>query len=79
VEALAAGKPVVVTKGTWLAEQALQANVGSQFQDGNAQDLQRAILEIVSRLDEYRQRAMLHRNEWVRFHNPSQMVEMLLA
>src|SRR6185369_9537754 len=26
VEALAAGKPVVVTKGTWLEEQTLQAN-----------------------------------------------------
>jgi glycosyltransferase involved in cell wall biosynthesis len=79
VEALAAGKPVVVTKGTWLAEQAVRANVGLQFEDGNAQDLRRAILEIVSSLDEYRRRAMLHREQWVSFHNPSRMVEMLLA
>jgi glycosyltransferase involved in cell wall biosynthesis len=79
VEALAAGKPVVVTKGTWMADQVLPSVVGLTFDDGNAGDLRRAILELASSLDEYRRRACKHREQWLNFHNPSRLAEMLLA
>jgi len=79
VEALAAGKPVVVTEGTWMADQTVREKVGLPFQDGNPQDLRRAILELASSLETYRDRAVLHRGRWLSFHNPSRLVEMLLA
>jgi glycosyltransferase involved in cell wall biosynthesis len=79
VEALAAGKPVVVTNGTWMADQVAPADVGVMFEDGNAQDLRRAILQLTTTLHEYRERAILHRSHWLSFHNPSKLVELLLA
>jgi glycosyltransferase involved in cell wall biosynthesis len=79
VEALAAGKPVVVTNGTWMADQTVPEKVGVTFEDGNARDLRRAILELASSLEAYRQRALDHRSRWLSFHNPSRLVEMLLS
>jgi glycosyltransferase involved in cell wall biosynthesis len=79
VEALAAGKPVVVTSGTWMADQVAPAKVGVMFEDGDARDLRRAILQLTTTLNEYRERAIHHRSQWLSFHNPSTLVEMLLA
>lgn len=79
VEALAAGKPVVVTAGTWLAEQVIKSKTGVIFEDGSVSGLIQAIREIVSSLDQYRQRAIEYRIEWLRFHNADRFVEKLLS
>jgi hypothetical protein len=62
-----------------MADQVLPSAVGLAFEDGNADDLRRAILQLASSLEEYRQRACKHREHWLSFHNPSRLAEMLLA
>jgi hypothetical protein len=64
-EAVAFGKPVVVTPGTWLAEQ-IQAGraAGTISDDLQPESIARAIADCVSNLDELRRSAQAVSAEW---------------
>ncbi len=62
-EALAAGKPVVVTENTWLSDQMTAFGGGVICRSGDPADLARAIRELGADYDAHRQRAEMGRND----------------
>ena len=56
-EALAAAKPVVVPKGTWMARELAASGGGVEFEPGDADDLACKTIEVVRRYPEYLARA----------------------
>jgi glycosyltransferase involved in cell wall biosynthesis len=77
-EALAAGKPVIVTEDTWMSDQ-LAVGAGVTAVDGDPADLARAILEVRSRYRELAEAARRGRAEWLDRHNPVRFVDALLG
>ena len=78
VEAFAAAKPVIVTNDTWMSDQLQCFGAGITFQDGNAKDLARAILEARAKYSDLVARARANRSAWIDFHNPKIFFQMLM-
>jgi len=78
-EALAAGKPVIVTDDTWMSDQLSGRGAGVTVADGDPADLVRAILETRDRHRELSDRAAKARAAWVEIHNPVGFVDALLG
>ncbi len=78
VEALAAGKPVVVPAGTWMADQIADGAAGRTFADGDPGALVGAIKDIATRMHQYSAEAVTYRERWLTIHNPTRLVESLL-
>jgi glycosyltransferase involved in cell wall biosynthesis len=77
VEALAAGKPVVVTENSWMSDQLKRHGAGTTFTDGDSNSLAEAIRKLVSNYSELRKRAEASAQEWGSFHNPERLYEMI--
>jgi glycosyltransferase involved in cell wall biosynthesis len=77
VEALAAGKPVVVTNNSWMSDQLKQHGAGTTFKDQDSDSLAEAIRMLTSNYDDLRQRAERSAKEWTSFHNPDRLYEMI--
>ncbi len=76
-EALAAGKPVIVTEGTWMAAQMEQYGSGIIVKDGDAKDLVRAIQHFISSFDVLNNKARERGAEWTELHNADQVMKLL--
>ena len=79
VEALALGKPVVVTEGTWMSEQLERFGAGLTVRDRDAEDLARAICAARDNYQQLAERAAARRESWIAYHNPQNFVNELLA
>lgn len=77
-EALAAGKPVVVTQGTWMSDQLERFGAGITFRDGDISDLARAICEVRDNYPRLSGQAQARRADWTAYHNPDNFVDELL-
>jgi glycosyltransferase involved in cell wall biosynthesis len=77
-EALAMGKPVVVTSGTWMAHELRRSGGGMEFADGDAADLAAKVVEVVKGYEGYARRAQDFSPEWRRFHSSHRLAELLL-
>ena len=77
-EALAMGKPVVVTSGTWMAHELRRSGGGTEFADGDAADLAAKVVEVGKGYEGYARRAEDFSPEWRRFHNSHRLAELLL-
>jgi glycosyltransferase involved in cell wall biosynthesis len=77
-EALAMGKPVVVTSGTWMAHELRRSGGGTEFADGDAADLAAKVVEVVKGYQGYARRAQDFSLEWRRFHSSHRLAELLL-
>lgn len=77
-EAVAAGKPVVVTGETWMAEEALRLRCGATFRDGDAGDLARAIVEVAEDHPALEASTRRARETWLGFHNAANLCRALL-
>lgn len=78
VEALAAGRTVIVTEDTWMSDQLRDYGSGAVCRDHDPHDLVRAVLNIEARFPEYSERARLTRDAWLERHNPEALIEGLL-
>jgi glycosyltransferase involved in cell wall biosynthesis len=78
-EALASGKAVIVSSGTWMSDQLQRHGAGIAFRQGDARDLASAMLEAHLRRDELLARADRARTSWLGQHNPKGFVDLLLA
>ena len=76
VEALSAGKPVICTEGTWLADQ-LDAGQGRSVKDRNPADLARQLWAMCVDYERYAKGAYEARAKWVAYHNPQSFVSAL--
>jgi glycosyltransferase involved in cell wall biosynthesis len=79
VEALAMGKPVVVTAGTWMSAQLERAGAGLTCADGSGADLARALRAARAGRGELAARAAAQRASWLAYHNPRSAVSGLLG
>jgi glycosyltransferase involved in cell wall biosynthesis len=73
-EAVAAGKPVIVSEDTWMSDQLLKFGAGILCRDRDPGDLNRAICEISDNYLPASQFARERRREWSRVHNPDSLV-----
>jgi len=78
VEAFAAGKPVVATAGTWMADQVARTGAGVTFRDGDAEDLARTLVAVRDSYGTLATRAEANRSSWVGVHNPDAFLSKLL-
>jgi len=78
-EALAAARPVVVTSGTWMADQTRAYGAGVCFEEGDPDDLARAILAVAEDLPSLGARALAAREDWLTRHTPEKLLEALLG
>jgi glycosyltransferase involved in cell wall biosynthesis len=78
-EALAGGKPVIVTADTWMSEELEQYGAGLTFRDGDPSDLADAILQGRDRLPELSRAARARRTAWLHRHSPSALARTLFA
>lgn len=77
-EALAAGKPVIVTSGTWMADQLSRFGAGVTFRDGDTADLARAILELRDNYARLAAQAAERAAAWTAYHSPENFMRELL-
>ena len=79
VEAACLGLPFVYTRNTWLEDLARRFGAGIAFEDGNVNDLARAIGELVSRMAELKQSAAARVEVARRYHSPTRFRGCLFA
>lgn len=77
-EALGAGKPVVVPRGTWMAKQLKSKNIGETFYPGDRISFTKATKIAMKKIDELTDNAKNYREEWVGYHNPNNFFKSLL-
>jgi glycosyltransferase involved in cell wall biosynthesis len=77
-EALARGKPVIVSAGTYMATQLEQHGAGLKFQSGSPTALAEAIRVISTDIGAWKAKAASARESWLRVHNPQRYVDILL-
>jgi glycosyltransferase involved in cell wall biosynthesis len=78
VEALALGKPVVVTEHTWMSAQLKRFGAGLTVRDRDAEDLARAICAARDGYQHLAEQASARQESWLAYHNPRNFVEELL-
>ena len=78
LEAVAAGKPVVCTAETWMADELAHAGAGVVTRDRDAAALACALVEARDRFVELSAKALADRPKWRAFHNPERFTEVLL-
>lgn len=79
VEALCAGKPVVVTEGTWMARELGESQAGICALDGEAEDFARAICELCLSFDRHEVAARQFGARYRAYHNPDSFLDHLLG
>ncbi len=70
-EAIAAEKPLVTTRGTWMSLQAEQLQSGVSIEDDSAIELKDAIIKLGNSIEVYREKAKAAAKKWVTKHNAS--------
>jgi glycosyltransferase involved in cell wall biosynthesis len=78
VEALALGKPVIVTEGTWMSGQLERFGAGTTVRDRDADDLARAICTVRDNYQQLAELAAARKGSWIAYHNPQNFVNELL-
>ncbi|HEY8966191.1 MAG TPA: glycosyltransferase [Candidatus Methylacidiphilales bacterium] len=77
-EAVANGKPVVVTDGTWMSGQLGDSGAGVLFEDGSAASLAEAILRTKVAFPALRENVVRLREGYLAYHNPDSFLQALL-
>ena len=79
MEALSAGKPVIVTDDTWMSDQLRHHGAGLSCPDRDPAALTQAMLRACRDLASLRQRAAVQRDAWVETHNPVALATCLVS
>lgn len=78
-EAIGAGKPVVVPRGTWMAHELGEHKAGILFNPGDRIDFARATRTALERLPDLTEGAKAFQLEWRKRHSPPAFVDALIA
>jgi glycosyltransferase involved in cell wall biosynthesis len=76
-EAIHAGVPVIVPRGTWLSEQIVRHGAGVMYGAPIPQDLCAAVRLALENLPQLRARAAERRESFIQFHNPRRLVQFI--
>lgn len=77
VEAATAGIPIIFTKDTWMEDAVSQYGAGIGIEDKNALDLAEKIELMVSKIDEYKEKAMARALIAQAYHSPDNFLKCL--
>jgi hypothetical protein len=75
-EAVSQGKPVVTTRGTWMARQARRYSCGSLVSPDDPLDFIRGVVDVIRNYPAYRAAALLAAKRWNVEHTPSKLVSL---
>jgi glycosyltransferase involved in cell wall biosynthesis len=76
-EAMAMGKPTIVSRGTWMARQVKKYGGGKLFPPEDAEGLLNAAADAVSNFTSLRKEAQAAAKEWSRFHSPENFLHLV--
>jgi glycosyltransferase involved in cell wall biosynthesis len=76
-EALAAGKPVIVTGGTWMASQLKSYGAGILIRDGVSDDLVAAIHRMMREYPSYAEKAGKGVRTWLDYHSGDNLLKII--
>jgi glycosyltransferase involved in cell wall biosynthesis len=79
MEALAAGKPVIATRDSWMSEQLATHGAGVLCHDRDPRDLARAIREVAADLIPLSARARGSSGRWLAQHNPQALIQAITS
>jgi glycosyltransferase involved in cell wall biosynthesis len=68
-EAIAASKPFITTKDSWMHAQAINYKTGLAVQDEDEKALAEGIMEIVNHFTRFKNQAMSAKQPWLEFHS----------
>lgn len=77
-EAVALGKPVITTRGSWMAGE-LEGDEALLYTSGSPGDLARALRGAAGLRPELGARAARRRSAWTAFHNPARFYDLLVG
>ncbi len=77
-EAVANGKPVVVTEGTWMSGQLGDSGAGVLCADGSAESLAEAILKVRDSYPVLRENVLKLREGYLAYHNPDSFLKEVM-
>ena len=77
-EAIALGKPAVVTETTWMAHELRKFGGGLEIKRNNAEDLTKKVFELIDNYEKYAEKTQAYRSQWCSFHNSHKLAEMLI-
>jgi glycosyltransferase involved in cell wall biosynthesis len=77
VEALAAGKPVIVTDDTWMSDQLQRYGAGLTFRDQDANGLAGRVRELTANYEHFRAAAERSSRQWAGIHNPERLYDII--
>ena len=77
-EALSLGKPVIVSTGTYMAEELKHHGSGLLFENGNSDSLASTIRQAIDNIDSLRARAITGKTRWTKNHNPGRFIDEIL-
>jgi glycosyltransferase involved in cell wall biosynthesis len=79
VEAICAGKAVIVPEGSWMSTQLGKSGAGLTFRSGFVQDLVRATTQLLARRSEFIKAAEELGQHFRKIHNPQSFVSSVLG
>lgn len=77
-EAVALGKPLVVSNNTWMSGELKKYEGGLEFKKGNVEDFADKIIKLAENYDFYARKALDYSPIWRSFHNAKNLVDVLL-
>jgi glycosyltransferase involved in cell wall biosynthesis len=77
-EALALGKPTVVSRGTWMARELNRYGGGRACVPNDPRDFLDVCMSVVRDFDDLRVEAQTAARAWNRFHNPERLAEIMI-
>ena len=77
-EALAAGKPVMTVRDTWMSDQLAHFGAGVICQSQKPETMMHAILQLKRDYSALSRKALETRSAWVSFHNPQNFLRELI-
>jgi glycosyltransferase involved in cell wall biosynthesis len=78
-EAVALGKPTVVTETTWMAHELKKFGGGLEIKSNNAEDLTEKVFELIENYEKYAELTREYSSTWREFHNSHKLAEILIA
>jgi glycosyltransferase involved in cell wall biosynthesis len=76
-EAVALGKPTIVTVQTWMAHELKKFGGGLEIKSDNINDLTEKVFELIEHYEKYQEKTENFSSQWCQFHNSLNLAEML--
>lgn len=77
-EAVATGKPTIVTTNTWMSHELRKFDGGLEIKSNDAEDLTAKVFELIENYEKYSKITHKYSPKWREFHNSHKLAEILI-